>query len=214
MIQFWAITGIPGNTIDGWIGCAELAEEVIRTYPRVFNPFRNIAEMYDVAEGYGILRQTELVTAEYEFHEQLVAPHPAFSKSGRSALLQALAKLPATAEKNGASAAIYTCGGYIFTVGHLHDHFFLVDSHSIGADLGGNGNGILKVYPSTDSAALFQLCAWIWKRLQHSGVQAEEMQSLVFLSWCFCPGKNQGLSVRLIRVVQCYSRLFFVAPFC
>ena len=184
LIQFCAITGIPGNAIDGWIGeCAELAEEVIRTYPQKFNQFRNVAEMYDVAEGYEILREAELVTTELEFHKQLVAPHPAFAKSGRSALLQALTKLPAAAEKNGASTAIYTCGGYIFTVGHLHDHFFLVDTHPIGADLGGNGNGILKAYPSSDSAALFQMCGWIWNRLQHSGVrQAQQMKSLVFLS--------------------------------
>ena len=133
--------------------------------------------MYDVVEGYTILKQAELVTTEYNLHEQLLALHPAFTKNGRNALLQALTKL--ARENAPVSVAIYTCGGYIFLVGCLSDNVFLVDS--IGAELGGNGNGILKVYPSNDSAALYQLCTWIWKRLQRSGVQAKAMQSLVFL---------------------------------
>ena len=97
--------------------------------------------MYDVLEGYTILKQAELVTTEYNLHEQLLAPHPAFTKNGRNALLQALTKL--ARENAPLSVAIYTCGGYIFLVGCLSDNVFLVDS--IGAELGGNGNGILKV---------------------------------------------------------------------
>ena len=97
----------------------------------------------------------------------------------RSALMEAVTKL----EKEDASVrvAIYTCGRYIFLTGCRSNHVFLVDTHSIGAELGGNANGILKVYPSNDLATPYQLCTWIWKRLENSGVQAKALQSLVFL---------------------------------
>ena len=157
--------------------CAKVVEKIIRTYPIQFNPFRNISRMYDVEEGYEIIRQAKLVKTKYALHQELVIPHCDFTKNGCSALMQAVTKL----EKEDApvSVAIYTCGGYIFLIGCRRNHVFLVDTHSIGAE--GNGNGILKVYPSNDPATPFQLCTWIWKTLQNSGVQAKALQSLVFL---------------------------------
>lgn len=79
-------------------------------------------------------------------------------------------------------AVIYTCVVYIFLVGCYCEHLFLVDTHPIGADLGGNGNGTLKVHLANESGSLYQLCVWIWKRLQISGVKAESMQSLMIIT--------------------------------
>lgn len=154
-----------------------MAETVIRTYPQQFNAYRDIAKTYDVAEGYAILRRAKLVYAEYQLYEELVSPYHAFTKKGRQALTDGVSKL--SQDKAPLKIAIYTCGGYIFLIGCHCEQLFLVDTHPIGADLGGNGNGILKVYPANESELIHQLCVWIWKRLQISGVQAESMQSLM-----------------------------------
>lgn len=86
--------------------CAKVVEKIIRTYPIQFNPFRNISRMYDVEEGYEIIRQAKLVKTKYALHQELVIPHCDFTKNGRSALMQAVTKL----EKEDApvSVAIYT----------------------------------------------------------------------------------------------------------
>ena len=157
-----------------------MAETVIRTYPRQFNAYRDMAKTYDVAEGYAILRQARIVNAEYQMYEELVSPYHAFTKKGRQALINGVSKL--SQGKGPLEIAIYTCGGYIFLIGCHCEQLFLVDTHPIGADLGGNGNGILKVYPANDSVSAYQLYVWIWKRLQISGVKAESMQSLMIIT--------------------------------
>ena len=82
-------------------------------------------------------------------------------------------------EKAPLKIAISTCGGFIFLIGCHCEQLFLVDTYPIGPDLGENGNGKLKVYPANESESIHQLCVWIWKRLQISGVRAESMQSLM-----------------------------------
>ena len=46
---------------------------------------------------------------------------------------------------------------------------FLVDTHPVNRDLGGNGNGLLKVFQNDSPKACAALCAWIWKRLRAGG---------------------------------------------
>ena len=94
---------------------------------------------------------------EFEFTEELVSPHPVFSKRGRDALLRAVSKLCAASKPS--NAAIYSCGGYVFVVGCKPNQLFLVDTHPISAQLGGMGNGLIKVYPVQDSESSNQLCA-------------------------------------------------------
>lgn len=135
--------------------------------------------MYDVGEAYEILKRAKIVKRNYDIHEELISPHHVFTKNGRDALMQAVTNLVNVDAQ--VRVGIYTCGSYIFLIGCRTDRVFLVDTHSIGADLGGNGNGIVKVYPTNDHTATYQLCAWIWKRLRHSGVKAKAMQSFVVL---------------------------------
>ena len=45
---------------------------------------------------------------------------------------------------------IYTCSLYMFTTGISNNVLFMVDTHPVSEDLGGNGNGLLVV--TTDSS--------------------------------------------------------------
>ena len=69
---------------------------------------------------------------------------------------------------------------YLFSAAKSNQ-LFLVDTHPISAQLGGMGNGLIKVYPAQDSESSKPLCAWIWGRLQHSGVPETAQQSFLIL---------------------------------
>ena len=75
--------------------------------------------------------------------------------------------------------AFYSCGGYIFTIGWAFQHLFIMDTHSINQELGGNGKGLVKVFiHENKQLASESLCAWVWKRLSQSGVKSCAQQSL------------------------------------
>lgn len=71
---------------------------------------------------------------------------------------------------------------YAFMVGLHNDSFFLVDSHSVGEELGGNGNGILIATPDRSSRSCRLIIQWILKRLWLSGIDHKMPQSLAWLS--------------------------------
>ena len=67
-----------------------------------------------------------------------------FSGIGRDEIFKALGNISADVKNQ---VGVYTCTPYAFTLGLYNNSFFLVDSHSVGEELGGNGNGILVANP-------------------------------------------------------------------
>lgn len=157
---------LPALDTVKWSVLVKQIDKIVLTMPNRFNLFRNIERMYDVSEAYAILRKANNLSREFEFTEELVSPHHVFSKCAAS-------------EPN--NTAIYSCGGYVFVLGCKSNQLFLVDTHPISAQLGGMGNGLIKVYPVQDSESSNQLCAWIWRRLQLSGVPETAQQSFLIL---------------------------------
>ena len=149
----------------------EIAEDVIWQLPSAINRHREVRDLYDVQEAYQLLDRLGLLQAKYDLTEEL-SPVPAFSTTGRHALLQAITKLCASD-----FLSLYTCSPYIFIIGHLGGHPFLLDTHPISGDLGGNGNGLLKVYGDSSEATCKSLCQWILNRLVGT-VACVEKQSL------------------------------------
>ena len=160
-----------------WDLLARRIDNIIITMPRQFNPLRSTGVMYDVSEAYAILRNADIVPTEYELREEIVTPHSVFSKTGREALLKAVHAI--STDQGGTKIAIYSCGIYIFVVGCQSKQLFIVDTHPISEQLGGDGNGIVKVYTPQNADSPNQLCAWIWKRLEHSGVPDSSLQSFL-----------------------------------
>ena len=128
-----------------WDLLARKIDNIIITMPGRFNPFRSTGKMYDVSEAYAILRNAEIVPKKYELREEIITPQAVFSKTGREALLKAVHSI--STDHRGTKIALYSCGIYIFVVGCQSKQLFIVDTHPISEQLGGNGHGIIKVYP-------------------------------------------------------------------
>lgn len=118
-------------------------DEIIIHAPRQFNPLRDRSKKYDVLEAYSILTEGGLVQSTYEYTEEILVAQRVYSPEGRHAFLNGVKRLSTINEMP--QVGIYTCGGYTVIVGYKEGRYFLIDTHSISEDLGGNGNGILKV---------------------------------------------------------------------
>ena len=164
--------------VDEFLQMASLAEEVMQTYPAKFNYHRDASALYDISDAYKILRSLHIIDKSLEFTELVISPNGVFSSAGRSDLVAALNKIHHPAATN---VCLYTCGGFIFTIGCKSGNFFVMDTHSIGKELGGNGNGLLKVFfSSTDHGTAIQsLCDWVIRRLRVSGVKGDSLQSFL-----------------------------------
>lgn len=76
--------------------------------------------------------------------------------------------------------AIYTCDPVILTIGYMNNSIFILDTHPIAKRLGGNGTGILKVFPYVDDreGTCEGISYWIWQQLVSAGVPNTAYQSL------------------------------------
>ena len=119
------------------------------------------------------------LSIEFEFTEELVSSHYDFTKKGCATLPRAVSRICASSKPN--NATIYSCGGYVSFIGYKSNQLFLVDTHPISMQLGGMGNGLVKVHPVQDSELSNQFCAWIWKGLPLSGVPETAQQSFLIL---------------------------------
>lgn len=77
---------------------------------------------------------------------------------------------------------IYTCSPYIISIGVREDALFLVDTHPVGDELGGNGNGILLVTPDVSYRSCKSLVQWLLQRLKMAGVKENQSQSIIWLT--------------------------------
>lgn len=161
--------------MDEWEELAQNVSSLITKAPRTFNHLRDISKKYDVLEAYGLLRDGGLVEPGIEFTEEIVLANRVYSPEGRRAFVNGVVRL--FTRDDIPRVAIYTCGGFTFLIACKSGWYFLIDTHRISSALGGNGNGILKVYGREDEPAK-RLCCWVWKRLKDSGVNQTNHQSL------------------------------------
>ena len=140
---FLAITCCVKNersTVITFEEIACLAEEVIIDFPLQFNPFRDKSRHYDVSEAYGILQKCKVIKEEYEFREEILSSHGVYSACARDELRAVVYQLTAKREMR---LVFYSCGGYIFTIGWAFGYLFIMDTHAIFQEFGGNGNGLV-----------------------------------------------------------------------
>ena len=162
-----------------WEELAKVAEKTITTLPGKINPFRNATERYDPLDAKAILTANNLLSANYELSGECNTSYGVFTESGRKQLINAFSKHASSKSKN--HVGVYTCGKYTFLVGINGGSFFLVDTHPIGEELGGNGNGILVAAHDTGNRSYKLLVQWIMKRLLCSGVVPSDAQSFAWL---------------------------------
>ena len=163
------------NTSDtSWDQVAEIAHKVIIELPSLLNNVRDRTRYYDVLKALQIMKTHKLIPQEVALYEKIVSDSCIFSPEGRHLLRSALASAP----NQATSVYLYTCVPYIFLVGVLNGCYFALDTHPIGEKLGGDGNGMLTIFSSTDSASCDSLCHWIWTRLADGAVHDDGGQSL------------------------------------
>ena len=70
------------------------------------------------------------------------------------------------------------CPPYIFVVCRLTNEYVIINTHVIKSQLGGNGNGIVIVFPNLENCL-----SWIIQRLNLSGVKGSYWQKLYEVSF-------------------------------
>lgn len=126
-----------------------------------------------------ILKELKLLSSDYELSEECISSNTVFSDDGKVELITALTQ---KLDQSKTTVAIYTCGSYIFSVGKHEDALFLIDTHPVSKDVGGNYNGLLLVTPDCSSKSCTLLAQWILKRLFISGISRQEFQSLAWFT--------------------------------
>lgn len=159
---------------DCWKLRTSVIEEIIVDSPRSFNHLRDVSQFYDALEGYQLMRNGGLLNC-YTLTEEIMGQQRVYSQEGRCALIDAVTSLQRGDGK--LRIALYTCGGYIVLVGCRSGEFFVIDTHPIPVEQGGNGDGVIKVLSCGDRNSVKGVCTWLWKRLQASGVDKDQTQS-------------------------------------
>ena len=57
--------------------------------------------------------------------------------------------------------AIYTCGTYAISLAVVHNKLLVIDTHPVSKRFGGNGEGLLKIYPDHSYASGVALGKWM-----------------------------------------------------
>jgi serine/threonine protein kinase len=156
----------------------ELAGEALTTLPSKINNVRDADKMYEPSEAKSILEANALLVANYDLTEECVSANGVFSEAGRKELIAALTKLQPEAKNR---VGLYTCSPYTFLAGVHNNSYFVIDTHPIGDELGGDGNGIVITTKDLTQRSGMLLVQWILKRLRTSGLNREELQSFAWL---------------------------------
>ena len=183
--RFLHETECAGNTVlpCSWNRLKEAAEDIIISFPEKVSELREVDKLYDVSEANTILANSKRLSSQYELSEECTAGNTVFSTGGRAELMRAItAKIPLCSHDNPIMIGVYTCSPYIFTLGIYNNALFLVDTHPITEDLGGNGNGLIMATQDCSERSCELLVQWILKRLQHSGVKGNELQSFCWVT--------------------------------
>lgn len=158
----------PDDRVPSWEELERITEEMIKTLPAKVNSVRNSSEKYDPIIAKTILTSNNLLEGNYELSEERVSNYGVFTELGRKELMNALTNEKLTRTKK--CVGLYTCTPYTFLVGIHNGSFFIVDTHPIGEELGGNGNAILVRTRDKDLRSCKLIIQWIIKRLKNSGV--------------------------------------------
>ena len=145
----------------------------------MINEHRTFDQYYDVSEAKLKLKELKILSSDYELSEECISSNTVFSDNGRTELINALTQ---KLDQSESAVAIYTCHPYIFSVGKHKDALFLVDTHPVSEDLGGNCNGLLLVTPDCSPRSCKLLVQWILNRLLKAGASEKELQSLAWLT--------------------------------
>lgn len=150
----------------------KIAEDEIKTAPKIINSFRDIGKFMAVDEAQSLLKcYTNILPLEYILEEKLLGLQPENeSISERAAALEiALQQL----SENAPKFAIYTQTPISFSILAQKNQLIIVDTHQIHRSVGGNGNGAVIVFSrnanQSEKESFFKRASiWILHRISTS----------------------------------------------
>ena len=155
------------------------AERQILHLPSSVNQVRDVKKFYDISEAYAIMKNSKILLYEYDFYEKIQDPeeNDFLKKSGSEAFTRSLKELA----DEETVLAVFSLDKYCFTIGVAKGKLFVIETHKISCAVGGNGNGIIKMYPDKSIHSVTALSYWIRRRLQISGLKKAAGQSLLVI---------------------------------
>ena len=140
---------------------------VITEYPKCFNPFRDNHRLYDAYEAYAILVEIKVIGFHYNFKEMFVNNATVYSFEFQKEFFQELHRASQQAtEQIESQYFIFQASPYIFTICvTANGEYYVFETHPIGEELNGNGNGII-----VKSNSAISISERIMKRLVKSNV--------------------------------------------
>ena len=157
-------------------------ELVINDFPRYFNMVRDPERMYDAQEAYQILKKAGVVNKAYDLTEEIISSSCVYSTNGKELLANAIVNLQRQSADSKVSVAIYTCGKYVLLIGSVAEKVFLVGSHPVVENPGGQHTGVAIFSEGQMVPCHKFICEWLIERLSRSGVAGGSMQSFAIMS--------------------------------
>ena len=166
------------NSLDARLDdIPQIATQVITNYPTELNRIREISSLYTVLDANKLMKGHNHLQNDFEFTEELPHAEGVFAEVSRNRLQEKVQELAA----GETFFSIYTCEPFAFLIGSLSGKMFILDTHPVPENCGGDGNGQLKVFESTSPECCRALCRWLWHRLAVSGVDKSAGQSLAVI---------------------------------
>ena len=184
-----------------WSEIATLAEDIIKDFPTKINHLRDPSETYELSEAKVILESNNLLSKKYQLTEECISGHGFLSEIGRNELCSALSCVPSDGNMK---FGVYTCPPYALQIGVYNKCIFLLDTHSIGQELGGTGNGIVVATKDESILSCKKITQWILKRLKASGVDGRTPQGLAWLIEDHDNGMNNMLLLSIFGYISHY----------
>jgi serine/threonine protein kinase len=187
---FATLRGEYSQSCQSWSEIARLADHIIEEFPTKINQLRNASETYELSEAKVMLESNNLLSKKYQLTEECVSGCGYLTEIGRNELCSALScHSSGTDMKFG----VYTCPPYTLLIGVYNNSIFLLDTHPIGQELGGTGNGIVVSTKDKSILSCRKITQWLLKRLKVSGVDDRTPQSLAWLIEDHSNGMNKDI---------------------
>ena len=136
------------------------------------------SQIYEPITAYSIMNDKKIV-GNCELSEEFLEGNAALSESGREELINAILS---KSKSSTSSYGVYTCTPVTFLIACHDGRVFLLDTHPISQELGGDGNGILIQTKDLTNDSCMSLVEWIIKRLVLSGVSTSNQHSLAWVT--------------------------------
>lgn len=159
-----------------------IVEGIIRSLPEKINPVRDMDSYYSVDEAHDIMLRAGIFSNEIDLSEMLPS-NPRLHEEQRE-LQGAVLSLVESSEPE---AAVYVCPPLALTLLKISANnssgiIFIVDTHAVPLELGGNGNGVVMAthYDEHSKGSKWELvCQWIEKRTSMYPIPNHTRQSLI-----------------------------------